>query len=86
MIELELLLELRAKKAKVYGDSQLVIYQMTEKFKCISSVFQEYGKKAQELSKQFKMISFMHIPREENGIADRLSQIASARDRIYLHK
>ena len=51
LIGLELLLELGAKRANIYGDSQLVIYQMTEEFKYISSVSQECGKKVQELSK-----------------------------------
>ncbi|XP_010677715.1 uncharacterized protein LOC104893316 [Beta vulgaris subsp. vulgaris] len=82
LIGLELLLELGAKKANIYGDSQLVIYQMTEEFKCISSISQEYSKKVQRLSKQFKVISFIHIPRKENGIADQLSQIASVREEI----
>ena len=72
------LLELGTKKAKIYGDSQLVIYQMTKEYKCISFMSQEYCKKTQELSKQLETISFIHIPREENGIADQLSQIASA--------
>ncbi|XP_019104823.1 uncharacterized protein LOC109134881 [Beta vulgaris subsp. vulgaris] len=82
LTELELLLELGAKRAKIYGDSQLVIYQMTEEFKCISSVSQECGKKAQELSKQFKEIIFIHILREENKITDQMSQIASAREEV----
>ena len=51
LIGLELLLDLGAKKAKIYGDSQLVIYQITEEFKCISSEWHECGKKAQELFK-----------------------------------
>ena len=55
---------------------------MTKEFKCISSVSQECGKKAQELSKQFKKITFIHIPREENKVADQLSQITSTRDEI----
>lgn len=78
-----MLLELLwAKKAKVYADSQLVIYQMTEEFKCISSVSQEFSKKAQELSKQCKKITFIHILKEENRISYQLSRIASAREEI----
>ena len=66
LIRLELLLEPGARKAEIYGDSQLVIYQMTKEFKCISSVSQESSKKVQDSSKQFKKITFIHIPREEN--------------------
>ena len=43
---------------------------------------QEYGKKAQEMSKQFKEITFIHIPIEENKIVDQLSQIAFAREEV----
>ena len=42
LIGLELLLELGPKKAKIYRDSQLVIYQMTEEFKYMASVSQDY--------------------------------------------
>ena len=55
---------------------------MTKEFKCISSISQECGKKAYKLSKQFKKFTFIHIPREENKIADQLSQIASTREEI----
>ncbi|XP_019103064.1 uncharacterized protein LOC109133756 [Beta vulgaris subsp. vulgaris] len=80
LIGFEMLLELGVKRAKVYGDSQLVIYQMNEEFKSISSVSQECCKKARKLSKQFKEITFIHILSEENKVVDQLSQIASARE------
>lgn len=82
IIGMEMLVELGAKKVRIYGDSQLVICQMNGEFKSISSVSQECGVMAQKLSKQFKEVTFVHIPREENRMADQLSQIASARENM----
>ncbi|XP_014631430.1 uncharacterized protein [Glycine max] len=67
----------KVKLLKVYGDSALVIHQLrgeweTRDHKLIP--YQAYIKKLREF---FADISFHHIPREENQMADALATLAS---------
>jgi len=60
----------------VYGDSLLVINQVTGKFKVNSHKLNKYYEFAVELSKQFESVRFQHIPREKNKRADELANLS----------
>jgi ribonuclease HI len=60
----------------VQGDSQLIIYQMTGKYKCNSTSLIELYKKAKALEEKFKNVTYQHIYRKYNSRADHLSNIA----------
>jgi ribonuclease HI len=60
----------------VYGDSLLVINQVTGKFNVNSHKLNKYYEFAIELSKQFESVRFQHIPREKNKRADELANLS----------
>ena len=76
IIGLEKAVELNIKTLHVEGDSLLVINQMTGKYKCNSSNLIEQYNKAKELATKFDNISFIHIFRNKNVRADKLSNDA----------
>ena len=73
---LECSLEQNVKNLLVYGDSQLVINQVTGVYKVKSDTLLNYYRKVLELVKNFDMIEFNHVKREYNKRADQLSNIA----------
>ena len=58
----------------IYGDSKLVIEQMTGRWRIKKGVYVPVAVRCQEALKHFTKISFQWIPREENTIADALSK------------
>ncbi|MHC1635182.1 MAG: ribonuclease HI [Candidatus Methanospirareceae archaeon] len=70
---LERALELGVNRAVVKGDSQLAIRQMTGVYGVHSENIFPLWKKAKALSKKFKEINFVWIPRSQNSEADALS-------------
>lgn len=64
------------KKLQVYGDSLLVINQVTGKFKVKNVLLQELYKEAMTLIAKFDYIVFNHVYREFNKRADQLSNLA----------
>ena len=58
---------------EVYGDSKLVIMQSQKLWKINKDHLKILNANVLKLSSQFKNISFHHIPRNENKIADYLS-------------
>lgn len=69
-------IDMKIKTLMVKGDSQLVINQMTGKYKCNSENIIELYKKAKELEKKFENIYFVHVLRNLNKRADQLSNDA----------
>ena len=69
-------IDMKIKTLMVKGDSQLVINQMTGKYKCNSENIIELYKKAKELEKKFENIYFVHVLRHLNKRADQLSNDA----------
>ena len=69
-------IDMKIKTLMVKGDSQLVINQMTGKYKCNSENIIELYKKAKELEKEFEKIYFVHVLRNLNRRADELSNEA----------
>ena len=62
IIGLEILLEIGIKSVEVYGDSQLVIRQLTGDYKCCSSSIAPYFVAARQLLEQFSDSKLNHIP------------------------
>jgi len=65
----------------LYGDSNLTVLQLSDKWKCKKGLYKQYFLMAKDLKKHFTDISFVWIPREQNCIADELSKKA-----IFTHK
>ncbi|XP_074271327.1 uncharacterized protein LOC141595261 [Silene latifolia] len=70
-------LDLCVKKLLVHGDSSLVINQVGGSWKIRSPILAPYQTRIEELEKNFEDIRFVHLPREENQLADPLSKLAS---------
>lgn len=61
---------------KVYGDSQLILRQMTGQYQVKSETLRPLYEKCKELESYFELIQFEHIPRNENSLADSLANQA----------
>ncbi|XP_040369443.1 uncharacterized protein LOC121051299 [Rosa chinensis] len=77
IIGLEVLLEMGVRDIQVRGDSQLVINQLLEKYRCTSWLLIPYLNRAIELLDQFTDVDMEHIPRERNFAANELAQLAT---------
>jgi ribonuclease HI len=74
---MELLLEAGAEAVKIFGDSKLVISQLTEEYRCESNFLFPLWVQYQELMAQFMYINFHWIPRLQNSETNDLAQMAS---------
>jgi probable phosphoglycerate mutase len=74
---MELLLEAGAEAVEIFGDSKLVISQLTEEYRCESESLFLLWVQFQELMAQFRYINFNWIPRIRNSEANDLAQMAS---------
>jgi ribonuclease HI len=64
------------KQLQVYGDSLLVISQVTGQFKVNNILLKELHQEVIKLTKNFDYIAFNHIYRDKNKRADQLSNMA----------
>jgi hypothetical protein len=74
---MELLLEAGAEAVEVFGDSKLVIYQLTEECRCESKSLFPLWMRCRKLMTQFRYINFYWILRSQNAEANDLVQKAS---------
>jgi ribonuclease HI len=74
---MELLLETRAEVVEIFGDSKLVISQLTKEYRCEGELVFPLWVQCQELMAQFRYINFYWIPRTQNSEANDLAQMAS---------
>jgi ribonuclease HI len=74
---MELLLEAGAEAVEIFGDSKLVISQLTEEYRCESELLFPLWVQCQELMAQFRYINFYWIPRTQNSEANDLALMAS---------
>ncbi|XP_017441100.1 uncharacterized protein LOC108346536 [Vigna angularis] len=81
---LELAKDLGAVSVKCRTDSQLVVGQLTESFQTKDDQLLRYYHKVKELVKQFRMVEFKHVPREQNVRADVLSKLANCKGKDHL--
>jgi ribonuclease HI len=73
---LEKALTLGISELLVYGDSLLVINQMTKKYQVKSESLYKLNMRANEIVKHFDSVDFYHVFRTENKRADKLSNDA----------
>lgn len=72
---LEEALEYKAQNLTVYGDSQLVIYQMQGRYKVKNPRLKTLHRKAKLLAADIPgIVQYEWIPRSKNTVADRLSK------------
>ncbi|KAM2372832.1 hypothetical protein ACFX1X_047516 [Malus domestica] len=76
VIGLSVLHDLHAARILVLGDSELVINQLNGTFWCMSCTLAPYHMVVSNLAESFDGITFNHISRERNTVADELAQIA----------
>ncbi|KAK2444202.1 hypothetical protein QL285_015246 [Trifolium repens] len=74
---LEILKDLGAKSIKIRCDSELVLKQLTQEYKCVKEHLTEYFSIASSLLDCFDHVDIEHVPRLENQEANDLAQIAS---------
>jgi len=72
ILALEKAKELKAGEIEMYLDSELVVKQLSQKYKIKDKNLGSLFVKIWNLSQNFKKIDYHHIPREENREADRL--------------
>ncbi|CAL2255640.1 unnamed protein product [Prunus armeniaca] len=77
IIGLEILKEMKATRVLVYGDSQLVINQLTGEYQYTRENLTLYYVTALNTAGEFSRISFVYVPRAENHEANEMAQVAS---------
>jgi ribonuclease HI len=73
---LELSLELEIKVVRIFGDSQLIINQITGEYKVLKPELIQYHQKAMELMKKILYVSIEKVTRVVNDEADALAKLA----------
>ena len=66
-----------AEVIQVFGDSKVVIRQLTEDYDCASDNLHPYFVKCHDLMARFWQVTLTWLPREWNGDANKLAQVAS---------
>jgi hypothetical protein len=74
---MELLVEAGVEAVEVFGDSKLVISQLTEEYRCESELLFLLWMQCHELLTRFRYINFYWISRSQNAEANDLAQKAS---------
>ncbi|RDX69989.1 Retrovirus-related Pol polyprotein, partial [Mucuna pruriens] len=69
--------EHQAKQLKVFGDSALVIYQLRGEWETRDAKLVPYHEHIRELIDSFDTVTFHHVPREENQMADALATLSA---------
>jgi ribonuclease HI len=69
-------LELGAREIDVRADSQLLIRQLEGSYRVKNAGLAPLFNEAQRLLRQFDKVSLQHVPREENALADEMSNRA----------
>lgn len=61
---------------RLFADSKLVAEQLSGKWKIKNAGLKLLIFKIKDLEKEFETVSYIHVPREKNTVADRLANIA----------
>ena len=77
VLGLQAAIEKKIKSLKVYGNSALVICQLNGEWETRDSKLVPYQEFIKKLIEQFEDITFKHLPREENYLADALATLAT---------
>jgi hypothetical protein len=73
---LEFLRDLGAMDVDVFGESNLIMQQVSGDSQCLDGVLNSYREKCVDIVKLFDMFSIKHIPREDNSRANWIAQQA----------
>jgi ribonuclease HI len=73
LIGLQYLKEAKAISVEIFGDSELVIKQLNGQYECRNDILRNYYEECKEILKSFQLVILQHIPRENNGEANRLA-------------
>jgi ribonuclease HI len=76
VLALQSVQQFRPRKLHVFMDSEVVVGQMIGRFSVHSAALKQWHSRACRLARGFKEISFSHIPREANRLADALANEA----------
>lgn len=76
ILALEKAKELGAEEINCFLDSELVVEQVKQNYKIKNSELAKLFVKIWNLSQSFSKITYTHIPREQNTMADRLVNLA----------
>jgi ribonuclease HI len=74
---LQYLREAKAIAVEIFGDSELVTKQLNGQYECRNDIMRNYYEECKEILKSFQFEILQHIPRENNGEANRPAQSAS---------
>ena len=69
--------ELKAETVEILSDSLLLVQQVNGVFKVKAPHLIPLGSDAVRRAKQFRRFSIRHVPREKNGLADRLANLGA---------
>ena len=69
------------KSIEVFGDSKLVIEQSAGRWKVNNEILQTLNAQVKILSKEFTSISFTHVLRDKNTVADEITNIVHAQEK-----
>ena len=76
IIALEMALKLGAKEIEIRSDSELMVRQITGRYKIKSIALAPLYLQVSKLLRKFAAIKVMHVPRELNAEADKLANAA----------
>ena len=76
ILGLELAAEMGLEEIEVRSDSELLIRQMTGKYRVKNPTLMDLFNKAQKAAARFSSVSYRHITRDENAEADRIANMA----------
>jgi ribonuclease HI len=74
--ELELSLELEIKVVRIFGDSQLIINQITGEYKVLKPELIQYHQRAMQLMKRILYVSIENVTMAVNDEANALAKLA----------
>ena len=77
IVGLETALAIGIKKLRIYGDSSLIINQISKKWKVRSESLAPYQAYLETLTDQLEKVDYTYLPREENQFANALARLAS---------
>jgi ribonuclease HI len=69
---LRLAAQFHAEEVEIVSDSQLLVYQMTGRYRVKNAGLIPLHREATELAAKFRKCSYRHVRREENDHADRM--------------
>jgi ribonuclease HI len=77
LYDLEYLRDMRVRDICAYGDSKLVVQQITGESQCLDGILNSYRDRCLDIVRSLDSFCIYHIPREKNKGANTLAQCAS---------